>query len=445
MSGDLQDWIDCEFRYAATAMLRSVSAVDLVQQRPGFAQTVRPARGSIIASPVPGAYDPDPDYFFHWFRDSAVVVEALRMLVEARAIGDEAYAHFADFIGFSRSLSALDGRALVADSRWRDAVAADFTQFVRDDAELSQVHGAALVAETRVNPDGRLDISKWARPQHDGPPLRALAVLRWLARIAPDAATAAEAAALVGDDLAFTAAHWRTPSFDIWEEERGLHYYTLRVSAAALDEGAQCLRANGDHETAQRYRDEAATILRTLDGYWLADVGHYRSRVLDGGARSAKELDIAVILAAIHAAPDAPAGAAHSAADPRMHATLARLEALFDAAYPINRARAEDRGVAMGRYDGDVYYSGGAYYFSTLGAAEFCYRAARTSADRHAWLARGDGFLETVRAYTPASGELSEQFDRRDGRQTSARHLAWSYAAFISCVAARRQAMADRA
>jgi glucoamylase len=36
---------------------------------------------------------------------------------------------------------------------------------------------------------------------------------------------------------------------------------------------------------------------------------------------------------------------------------------------------------------------------------------------------------------------MSEQFDQRTGEQTSAKHLAWSYAAFISCVAARRAAV----
>jgi glucoamylase len=56
--------------------------------------------------------------------------------------------------------------------------------------------------------------------------------------------------------------------------------------------------------------------------------------------------------------------------------------------------------------------------------------------------ARGDAFLQTVRAFTPATGELSEQFDRTSGQQTSAKELAWSYAAFISCIAARRAAAA---
>jgi glucoamylase len=92
----------------------------------------------------------------------------------------------------------------------------------------------------------------------------------------------------------------------------------------------------------------------------------------------------------------------------------------------------------MGRYSRDVYYSGGAYYFSTLGAAEFCFRAATEPSTAEAWIRRGDAYLATVRAFTPPGGEMSEQFDQRTGAQTSARHLAWSYASFISCVAARR-------
>ena len=159
---------------------------------------------------------------------------------------------------------------------------------------------------------------------------------------------------------------------------------------------------------------------------------------------------MAVIFAAIHAPSQSEhqsedAGStAHSVYDPRMQATLARLEALFDAQYPINRDRPAVRGPAMGRYEGDVYYSGGAYYFSTLAAAEFCFRAAvgrrAVHSDRRSLIDRGDAFLETVRAFTPPSGDMSEQFDQKTGVQTSAKHLAWSYAAFISCIVARRDA-----
>jgi glucoamylase len=443
----LARWIARQQARAVAGMLMSISPVGIVKTRPGFGQTVRPRRGAIVASPVLAAYDPDPDYFFHWYRDSAVVMDALRLLFDDGSVGSDALVHLADFVRFSRSLQNLDGRALVAAPAWRVVVAAGFTQYLRSDADLATVHGEAVAADTRVNPDGTLDITRWTRPQHDGPPLRALALLRWLrdAKVQPilDDGMRGEIAALVRSDLDFTRSHWRTPSFDIWEEETGLHYYTLRMAGAALDEGAAWLDALGDARQAQALRAVVREIMVTLDGYWLPEQGHYRSRVLADGTRSAKELDIAVILAAIHADDGAAppgAGPAHGARDPRMHATLARLEAVFDAEYQINQRRSAAMAPAMGRYAGDVYYSGGAYYFSTLGAAEFCFRAARNADAAQDWFDRGDAFLETVRAYTPPSGDLSEQFDRTTGVQTSARHLAWSYAAFVSCAAARRAA-----
>lgn len=421
------------------AMLASVSPLGIVKHREGFGQTVQPVRGAIVASPVLAGWDPDPDYFFHWFRDSAVVVDALRLLHVDGRLGAEALAHLRDFTRFSLGLNRLDGRLDAAMPDRRARVAPDFLQYLRDDADLSRVHGDAIAAETRVNPDGTLDISRWSRPQHDGPPLRALALLRWVADVPLDAALLDEVSALIRFDLAFTLAHARTPSFDIWEEECGHHYYTLRVSAAALSEGAQWLLQRGDADLARQCTEESAAVLGLLDGYWDEAEGHYRSRGLPGEPARAKSLDIAVILSAIHALGRE---VAHGVADPRMQATLARLEALFDRLYPLNRGRSEGRGPAMGRYEGDVYFSGGAYYFSTLGAAEFCFRAAAVSADAKGWFARGEAYLATVRAHTPASGDLSEQFDQKTGAQTSAKHLAWSYAAFISCVHARRLAAA---
>ena len=442
---ELDRWIERQYRHARVAMLPSLSPVGIVKQRPGFGQTVTPKRGSVVASPVLAAYDPDPDYFFHWFRDSAVVIDAVRLLsAQGSLAASEALEYFRDFVTFSLSLLELDGRALVAAPAWRAGVKQDFQKFMRTDADLGAVHGGLVSAEARVNPDGSLDISNWARPQHDGPPLRLLAVLRWVRDVAFDPALAAAVAQLLRADIAFTRGRWSIPSFDIWEEEKGHHYYTLRVAAEALEEGANWLDGRGagesnDREEARLCRADARAILARLDGYWLPDAGYYRSRVLEGNARSTKELDIALIFAAIHAAGEQTQ---HSVHDPRMQATLRRLETLFDTEYPINHDRPAGRGPALGRYKGDVYYSGGAYYFSTLAGAEFCFRAALGQhlgpEEAHAWVDRGDSYLETVRTFTPPSDDLSEQFDQKTGAQTSAKHLAWSYAALISSAIARR-------
>lgn len=408
MSETLEAWIARQLQVSAREMLRSISPVDLVKHRPGFGQTVRGARGAVIASPVLADWDPDPDYFFHWYRDSALVMDALRQLHEDGLVGDEALAYRHDFVRFSLGLIQLDGRMIDLQTR-RDATQETFREYLRNEAELAQVRDDAVLADTRVNADGTLDFTRWTRPQHDGAPLRALALLRW-ARHAP---LDAEAQALLRADLAFTQRHAERPSFDIWEEELGWQYYTLRVSAAALSGGDPTQRAQGE------------ALLRRLDGYWLEDASHYRSRLLASGERSAKELDVAVILAAIHARA---ATGAHGFDDPRLLATLDRLDAHFAQHYAINRGR--PAGFALGRYPGDVYHGGNPWFIATLAAAEFCYRAGRRE--------RGDAYLSTVRRVAPEDGALSEQFDRETGVPVSARHLAWSYAAFITCAAARR-------
>jgi glucoamylase len=254
-------------------------------------------------------------------------------------------------------------------------------------------------------------------------------------RIALDDDCRRQAALLLHSDIDFILAHWDEPDFDMWEEEKGRNYYTDRLMASALEQAAAWLnreRRNEDHRKGAACRHTAAHIRHRLDDFWSE--GFYRSRL---AGTPAKHLDISVVFAIIHSGED---GLVHGLRDARVIATLAKLEALFARDYAINHDRPAERAPALGRYSGDIYFSGGAYYFSTLAAAEFYYRLAAASSGKtaRAHKRRGDGFLETVRAFTPESGELSEQFDRSGGQQTSAKNLAWSHAGLITAVDARR-------
>jgi glucoamylase len=179
-----------------------------------------------------------------------------------------------------------------------------------------------------------------------------------------------------------------------------------------------------------------------------------------------RDLDFAVIMAVLHA--DLPSGP-HSIADCRVQQTFATLERIFALDYGINRRR-PGQAPAIGRFRGDTYQGGGPFYLCTLAAAEFHYRLAAGICSGQiceavpevetflanagvngtqrgaceltsAFISRGDAFMATVRQFTPPSGILSEQFDKEDGHQTSARDLAWSHAAFITASNARRAAL----
>jgi glucoamylase len=464
----LDSWIESEARFAVGAMLRSVSATNLVKRRPGFGQRVAPRPGSVLASPVPAAYDPDPDYFFHWFRDSAIIIDALRVAGAEGLEKQIAVDRLREFVEFSRSLRELDGRKLVRNGRFREKVQPSFLQYVRPDDELADAVGDSVLGEARVNPDGTLDFTRWARPQNDGPALEVLALTRSReAQPGLDENIRAAILELVISDLDFIRARVSERSFDIWEEESGYHYYTQRAQAEALARGADWLGEAGDAARAALCRSAADELAPGLDSFWSAKHGYYCSRTGVAGGVAEKALDISVILGVLHAGRKE---GTHSVLDPKAQATLAALEELFDAEYPINRKRPPEGGPAMGRYANDTYYGGNPWYLATLAAAEFYFTLAialRSGAEMlttsenerfrrrliaadgargnphfaAAALERGDTFMRTVQAYTPASGDLSEQFDRTTGAQTSAKHLAWSYAAFITAAGSRRRAV----
>jgi glucoamylase len=462
---ELDQWIARQTRIAASAMSAAISATHLVKERPGFRQKVIPRPGSVVASLVLAAYDPDPDYFFHWFRDSAIVIDALLVALTIGLGGGADIDRFREFVEFSRSLRSLDGEDFLRRSNFRERILPLFRQYVRPDTEIAAVSGEAVLGDVRVNPDGTLDFLRWSRPQTDGPALRIIALLRWWYAL-PDleASLRATMQELLADDLDFSLACAPEPCFDIWEEEMGHHYYTQLLHAEALARGAQWLAETGHSERAHACRSRADEILPRLDAFWDAASGYYRSRTDVASDKTSKQLDMAVILAVLHAGR---AIGPHSVLDPRAQATLTALEELFEAEYAINRDRPAGWGPAMGRYANDTYYSGGAYFFATLAAAEFYFKLARalqsgaemavTVENRRfrerltapeapgpilaaAAIRRGNAIMTTVQAFTPASGSLSEQFDRTTGALTSAKHLAWSYAAFITAAASRSRA-----
>jgi glucoamylase len=465
----LDEWIAAEARYATQRTLAAISATHLVMERPGFGQRVLPQPGSVLASPVPAHYDPDPDYFFHWFRDSAIVIEALRVGLVMGYADRSALTRLREFVQFSRALHSLSGQEFLRHSGFKARVQPDFRQYLRPDAEIAALSGEAVLSDVRVNVDGTLDFIRWGRPQTDGPALRAMTLLRWrqqFPELCRDPSVGADLNEVVSADLAFVLAYVRMPSIDLWEEERGYHYYTQLVQAEALIGGAAWLEETGQYPHAQASRVAAAEALARLDRFWSDRDGFYRARDASDPASARRDPDVAVVLAVLHAAR---AGDRHGVLDPKAQATVAALEKLFEAKFTINRERPAGRGPALGRYAHDRYYGGGAWYVATLAAAEFYFRlaqalaggakmpvtpenlgfrqrlgpgpaAARTVQVAQLALERGDAMMRTVRAFTPESGELSEQFDPTSGAQTSAKHLSWSYAALITAAASRAQA-----
>lgn len=434
-SQTLEEWAERQAKQCALKLGEAVSATALVREREFFGQTVRAAKGSVLASPTSA----NPDYFFHWLRDSAAVMDAVRLLLLKGENVDAWKERFNEFVTFSLGLGGISGSAFLKEHvGFRDKVFPNFLQYVRSDADIVAVEGERVLGEARYNADGTLDFICWNRPQHDGPAARALLCMRFWDEGLIDGDEKLRLKELIHRDLDYTAYNAGEPSFDIWEEEPAQHYYTALIQFAALARGVRWAEAEVSLNFAAHLREKALGLAGLLQQFWSENGGFIRSRLPHDGVESEKALDFAVILGVLHAGLE---GGPHSVEDPRVRATMTKLEELFRGEYALNRDR--ESGIVFGRYKGDAYVSGGAYFFSTFGAAEYFYRlAASVPEEAAALIAKGDAILARTRDFIPASGALSEQFDQTTGEQTSASDLTWSYACFLTAWNARQAALA---
>ena len=148
------------------------------------------------------------------------------------------------------------------------------------------VSGDAVYADTRVNPDGTLDISRWTRPQHDGPPLRALAVLRWLRTLRSQPAARRNRLRRRAGGRRATPAHRprvdgrplaRTVARHLGGGARPPLLHVARLGGS-VDRRRRVASSRGGSAEATALRAEAQAIRETLDRYWLPRRGATTAR-----------------------------------------------------------------------------------------------------------------------------------------------------------------------
>ena len=328
------------------------------------------------------------------------------------------------------------------------------------------------LGEPKFNVDLTAFTGAWGRPQRDGPPLRATALIlyaNWLLSNGGRAQALGKVWPVIAKDLAYTVKYWNQTGFDLWEEVNGSSFFTLSASHRALVEGAALAEELG--QACNGCADSAPKILCFVQSFWKN--GYIDSNINVNEGRTGKDANS--ILSSIHTF-DPEAECTDSTFQPCSSRALANHKAVVDSfrsAYTINAGIAQGRAVAVGRYTEDVYYNGNPWYLTTLAAAEQLYSAI------HQWNELGsitvdavslpffrdlipsittgtyasssstftsinsavrtyaDDFISVVQKYTPSNGALSEQFDRNNGSPLSARDLTWSYAAFLTAVERR--------
>jgi glucoamylase len=421
-------WIAAKAFGAVRALRTAVSATGLEHHRQGFGWIVRPAPGSVLASPRSAHWDPQPDYFHHWIRDAAI---AMRVLPEVVALvpQDRGWwlGAFRDHVRFSLAIGD-PGRRGPATNPLGPTTDAAHRRYLRPDAELATLSGSAWLEEPRVAADGGPDLERWNRPQDDGPALRAATCLA-VAEALPELDDPA-LATLLRRDLDHLVRVAGRPAIGPWEEEPPRRAaFTLIVQWDALDRGAAWAAAGRESARARVLADSAARLVPLIERLAEPDAPLWRESI----EAAPRTLDAAVLLAILHAGRTEGPLALDA---PRTRGTLAALETLFTGLYPINAGRPAP---ALGRFAGDVFFGGNPWFPITLGAAELAYRIAGTAGDRDAF-AEAEAWMTLIAEVAPPGDAIPEQFDRATGAPVSCLALTWSAAAFIAAAAARGRA-----
>ncbi len=396
-------WLNAKVDFSTRKILENVSPSDGLP-------------GSVIASPSRSA----PDYYYHWVRDAALTMISLMNVYRT-----------SDNVEIKNKIRQ--------------------TLFDYLDFSMLTLQTARHPGEPKFYVDGSVYTKPWGRPQNDGPALRALSLIHFANLLIAEGneeivrnklySSALPATSPIKYDLEYISHHWKDPSYDIWEEVKGTHFYTLMVIRRALLEGASLASHFGDHGASKWYRLQAKEIEIELLNFWDEKNGYLVATInrTEGIDYKITNLDTSVLLGLLHGGMnDGFLAWDH----PYVTATRKKIISAFSSLYPVNQ-RAGIPGLAIGRYPEDRYggenFDGGnPWPICTLAVAESFYESANLLKQRGdsrtsiQLLNHADQFVERVRSHAYLDGSLDEQINRFTGYMTSARNLTWNYAALLT-------------
>lgn len=245
-------------------------------------------------------------------------------------------------------------------------------------------------------------------------------------------------------DIEFVAPHFRTlitpaadfmvsyrephtrlcaPSYDIWEERRGILSYTTAAVYAGLDAAAKFSSLFGESELAAKYRTSADELKAAAIQYlWDEECGHFLRMITvddDGTIQKDLTLDSSISGLFLFGMFDAH--------DPKLGRTMQALEQTL-------WVKAQSGGMA--RYENDYYYQvthdlgqaqGNPWFICTLWLAQYRITHA-TGLDQ---LRGALQLLEWVQERILPSGVMAEQVNPFTGEPLSVSPLTWSHAEYV--------------
>ncbi|MEQ1665122.1 MAG: glycoside hydrolase family 15 protein [Bdellovibrionales bacterium] len=390
-SSSLDTWLKSEEQISINHIIANTSAAGT-------------RAGSIIASPSKN----DPNYFYNWVRDGALVMDIWMRKLE-KPLGVMARTQYEHYM-------------------W------DYVSFISYGMQFPSYSGPG---EPRYNVDGTPNLEPWGRPQNDGPALRASLLIRFIKYLISqnqNQVAIERVWPIVANDLRYVGQNVSLTSVDLWEEVRGQHFYTQVVQRAALRSGAELSNYLGYIADASWLYAQASVVESLIKNHYdfsemlivenLQISNQLNLVSADRLNNKSSGLDVATVLAVLHT----QAQPILNFDDEILVSTVNKINNKFFEIYSIN-SKYKNLGVAIGRYPEDTYYGGNPWFLATLAYAEYYYIKGDIST--------GDEYMSRVKFHTDEHGSMSEQMNRENGYMLSARDLTWNYAAFLTAYQAR--------
>lgn len=218
------------------------------------------------------------------------------------------------------------------------------------------------------------------------------------------------------------------PSWDLWEERRGVLTFTAAAVWAGLDAGARFATSFGDLDLAERYAAAADEVRAAiLDHLWDEEAGRFMRLYLPAGEPGSEPVR--------DRTPDSSLFGLHFLGmlepdDPKLVATL-------DAVRTTLAVRTEVGGLA--RYSGDYYHAVTQDWERVPGNPWFiaqCWLASWQIARADSLEALQEAIkpLEWVASHATSAGLFPEQVHPFSGMPLSVTPLTWSHAEFVVTV-----------
>lgn len=216
------------------------------------------------------------------------------------------------------------------------------------------------------------------------------------------------------------------PSYDLWEEHRGIFTYTVASTIAGLEASARMSQMLGHHTHSEKYHAAADEMKQAmLFHLYDEEAGRFVKKIKrKNGKTTERDLTPDASLAMVWKLGVLPAE------DPRVVSTVKQLREHLTVK--------TDKG-GMARYTNDFYQCtehpsadvpGNPWIITTLWDTQWRIATAKNAAD----MAEAKKMIEWAQSFASVTGILPEQIHPRTGAPLSVAPLTWSHAVFVETV-----------